>query len=79
MVQDRTGGCEAVSDVLMSEGADEHFVDGGEKSFLKSLVGAIVLIEDCGGSVESIAKFGDLDASGVCWDGGYRPGPRTSG
>ena len=37
-----------------------------------SLVGAIVLVEDCGGGVESIAKFGDLGASGVGWDDGFR-------
>ena len=72
MVQDCTGGCEAVSDVLVSEGADEHFVDGGEKNLLKSLVGMIILVEECGGGVESIAKFSDLVASGVGWDDGYR-------
>ena len=38
----------------------------------ESLVGAIVLVEDCGGGVESIAKFGDLGASGVGWYYGYR-------
>ena len=51
-------GCEAVSDVLVSE----------------SLVGAIVLVEECGGGVESISKFVDLGASGVGWDDGYRAG-----
>ena len=40
----------------------------------KSLVGAVVLIEECGGCVESIAKFGDLGASGVGWDMGIDPG-----
>ena len=65
MVQDFTGGCEAESDVLVSEGADEHFIDSGEKNLSKSLVSAIVLVEECGGRVESIAKFGDLGASGV--------------
>ena len=72
MVQDCTGGCEAVSDVLVSERADEHFVDGGEKNLLKSLVGTIILVEECGGGVESIVKFGDLGTSGVGWDDGYR-------
>ena len=48
MVQDCTGGCEAVSDVLVSEGADENFIDGGEKNLLKSLVGVIVIVEECG-------------------------------
>ena len=57
MVQYSTGGCEAVSDVLVSEGADEHFLYSGEKNFSESLVGAIVLVEVCGGGVESIAKF----------------------
>ena len=74
MVQDGTGGCEAVSDVLVSEGADEHFIDGGDKNLSKSLVGAIVLVEECGGGVESIAKVSDLGASGVGWDDGYRAG-----
>ena len=72
MVKDRTGGCEAISNVLVSEGADEHFVYSREKNLLESLVGAIVIVEDCGGGVESIAKFGDLGASGVGWDDGYR-------
>ena len=55
MVQDGTGRCEAVSDVL---------------------------VEECGRSVESIAKFGDLGASGVGWDVGCRSGvdgPEKSG
>ena len=38
----------------------------------KSLVGAVILVEECGGGVESIAKFGDLGTSGVGWDDGYR-------
>ena len=33
--------------------------------FSKSLVGTIVLVEECGDGVESIAKFSDLGASGV--------------
>ena len=74
MVQDGTGSCEAVSDVLVSERAYENFVDGGKKNLLKSLVGAVVLVEECGGGVESIAKFGDLGASGVGWDVGCRSG-----
>ena len=74
MVQDCTGGCEAVSDLLVSERADEYFVDGGKKNLSKSLVGAVVHIEECGDGVESIAKFGDLGASGVGWDDGYRDG-----
>ena len=63
MVQDSTGGCEAVSDVLVSEGADEHLVYIREKNLSESLVGAIVLVEECRGGVKSIAKFGDLGAS----------------
>ena len=74
MVQDSTGGCESVSDVLVSKGVDEHFVDGGENNLSKSLVGAIVLVEEGGGGVENITKFGDLGASGVGWDDGYRAG-----
>ena len=74
MVQDGTGRCEAVSDVLVSERAYKHFVDGGKKNFSKSLVGAVVLVEECGRCVESIAKFGDLGASGVGWDVGCRAG-----
>ena len=74
MVQDCTGGCEAVSDVLVSEILDEHFVDGRKKNFPKSLFGAVVLVEECSSGVESIAKFGDLGASGIGWDDGYRYG-----
>ena len=68
MVQDDTGRCEAVSDILMSERAYEHFVDDGKKNLSKSLVDAVVLVEECGRCVESIAKFSDLGASGVGWD-----------
>ena len=39
----------------MSEKADEYCVYSREKDLSKSLVGAIVLIEECGGGVESIA------------------------
>ena len=67
-------GCEAVSDVLVSEIADEHFVYSRDNNLLERLVGAIVLVEECRGGVESIAKFGDLGASGVGWDDGYRAG-----
>ena len=65
---------EAISNVLVSEGADENFVYSREKNLLESLVSAIVLVEECGCGVESIAKFGDLGASGVGWDYGYRAG-----
>ena len=71
-IQDGTGGGEAVSDVLVSEGADEYFVNSREKNLLESLFGAIILVEEYGGGVESIAKFGGLVASGVGWDDGYR-------
>ena len=74
MFQESTGGCEAIFDVLVSEGADEHFVYSREKNLSKSLVGAIVLVEECGGGVEGIEKFCDLGASGVGWDDGYRAG-----
>ena len=74
MVQDSTGVCEEIYDVLVSKGADEHFVYSREKDLSERLVGAIVLVEECGGSVENIAKFGDLGASGVGWDDGYRAG-----
>ena len=74
VIQDGTGGGEAVSDVLVSEGADEHFVNSEEKIFYESLVGAIVLVEECRGGVKSIAKFGDLGANGVGRDDGFRSG-----
>ena len=51
-----------------------HFVNGGKKNMSKSLVGAVVLVEECGRGVESIAKFGGLGASGVDWDVGCRSG-----
>ena len=72
VIYDGTGGGEAVFDVLVLEGVDEYFVNSREKNFSKSLVGAIALVEECGGGVESIAKFGDLGDSGVGWDDGYR-------
>ena len=68
------GGCEAVSDVLMSEGADEHFVYSREKHLSDNLVSEIVLVEECGGGVKNLAKLGDLGVSGVGWDDGYRAG-----
>ena len=74
MVQDGTGRCEAVSNVLVLERAYEHFVDGGKKNLSQSLVGEVVLVEECGRGVESIAQFGDLGASGVGWDDGYQAG-----
>ena len=74
MLQDSTGCCEVVSDVFVSEGFDEHFVNIGEKNLSKSLVGAIVLVEECGGCVKIIAKFGVLGDSGFGWDDGYRAG-----
>ena len=74
MLQDNTGGCEAIFNILVLEGANENFVYSRDKNLSKSLVGAIVLVEECGGCVESIAKFGDLGASGVGWDDGYRSG-----
>ena len=52
MIQDGTGRCEAVSDVIVSERAYEHFVNGGKNNLSKSLVGAVVLVEECSGGVE---------------------------
>ena len=60
VIQYGAGGGEAVSNVLVSEGEDEQFVNSREKNFSESLVSAIVLVEECGGSVQSIAKFVDL-------------------
>ena len=74
VIQDGSGGVEAVSEVLVSEGADEQLFNSIEKNLSESLVGAIMLVEECGGGVESIVKFGDLGASGVGWDDGFRAG-----
>ena len=70
MVQDGAGGCEAVSNVLVLERVYVHFVDGGQKNLSQSLVGAVVLFEECSRGVERIAKFGDLGARAVGWDVG---------
>ena len=74
MIQDGAGGGDAVSEVLVLEGADEQFVNGREKNLSETLVGAIILIKEYGGGVKSITKFGDLGDSGVGWDDGYRSG-----
>ena len=66
------GGGEAISDIIVLEGADEHFVNSIEKNLSESLVGAIILVEERGGGVEIIEKFGDLGTSGVGWDDGFR-------
>ena len=70
MIQDCTGGSEAVSNKLLGEREDEYFFNGGKKNLSKSLVGAVILIKECGGGVESISKLCDLGASGVGWDDG---------
>ena len=72
MIQDGTGCGEAVSNVLVSEGVDEHSFKSREKNLSESLVGVIVFVEECGVGVKSIAKFGGLGASGVDWDDWYR-------
>ena len=74
VIQDGEDGGEAVSDLIVSEGEDEHFVNSRENNLSEILVSAIVLVEECRGGVESIAKFGDLGASGVFWDDGFRAG-----
>ena len=74
VIHDDAGGSEAVSDLLVLEGADENFVNGREKNLSESLVSAIVIVEECGGGVERIRKFGDLGASGVGRDDGFRSG-----
>ena len=74
VIQYGAGGDEAVSDVLVLEGADENFVNSREKNCSESLVGAIVIIEECGGGVKSIAELGDLGASGVVRDDGFIAG-----
>ena len=53
VIHDGTGGGEAVSNVFVLEGADENFVKSGEQNLSESLVGVIVLVEECGGGVES--------------------------
>ena len=74
VIEDGTSGDEALSEVLVSEGADENFVNSSEKNLTESLVGAIILVGMCGGCVESIAEFGDLGASGLGWDDGFIDG-----
>ena len=74
VIQDGTGGGEAASNVLVTDGADENFVNSRENNLWEILVSAIVLIEEYGGGVKSIAKFRDLGASGVGQDDGFRAG-----
>ena len=51
-----------------------HIANIREKNLSESLFGAIVLVEEYGGVVKSIAKFGELGASVVGCDDGYRAG-----
>ena len=51
VIQYVTGDGEAVSDVLVSEGADGNFVNIRENNLSVSLVCAIVLVEECRGGV----------------------------
>ena len=44
VIQDGTGYGEVVSKILLSEGADEHFVNSREKNLSESVVGAIVIV-----------------------------------
>ena len=45
---------------------------------MKGLVGAIVLVEDCGGNVMDVAKVGDLGDRSGSWDGGIGAGVNRS-
>ena len=74
MVQYGAGGGGAVSHVAVAEGKDEHFVNEGNEHFSKGLVGAIVLVEDYGGSFTGVAKVGDMGARRGRWDGGIGTG-----
>ena len=60
MVQDGAGGGGDVAHVAVAEGPDENFVDGGDEHFPKGLVDLVILVEDGGGDVMSVAKVGDL-------------------
>ena len=61
MIQDGTGGGEAVVDLLVLEGADEHFVNSREKHFSEKRVGAIVLVESL---FDRVKNCGDYAAAG---------------
>ena len=45
VILDGTGDGEAVSDILVPEGVDEHFFNSREKNLSEILVGAIVVVE----------------------------------
>ena len=62
MVQDGAGGGGAIAHVAVAEVMDKNFVNGGDEILSKGLVGAIVLVEDCGGNVMGVAKVGGLGA-----------------
>ena len=46
VIQDGACGCGAVSDVLASEGYNEHFVNGRENILSNNLISAIILVEE---------------------------------
>ena len=69
MVQYVAGGGGAVAHIEVSEGTDEHFVDGGDETFLKGLVGLVVLVEDSDGNIMGVAKVGDMGSRRNRWDG----------
>ena len=67
MVQDVAGDGGIVANVVVAERTDKNFVDGCDYHLSKGLVGAIVLVEDCGGNVMGVVKVGDLGSrSGSC-------------
>ena len=48
------GGGGAVSHILMAEGLDEHFVDGGNEHLPKGSVGLVVIVEEGGDDVMGV-------------------------
>ena len=56
------GGGGAIAHVSVTEGPDEHFINGGDEHLPKGLVSLVVVVKDGGGNVMGVSKVGDIGA-----------------